>query len=203
MAIVPYQIEKTNLFVFGGVYASLLNEWPRLLAAMQEIIASGVTKVMLTGHSLGGALAQMFIFQIMRMKETHPELLLSLTFEAITFAAPMVLCVIGELGRSHQRLVTEWRSLCTNFTVNNDYISFLPRVCSDRKYLKKLRELFHQPIPHLYLKVMFKYFVSDDLLTTLATQLVYTQHYRSAAEKKCGRRIEPFQKQQIALVYMI
>lgn len=176
ITIVPHRIDESNLFVYGGAYTSIVNDWPRLRAAL-ESLSAGTRRVMVTGHSLGGALAHLFVFHAKLKMQREKEQLMNLTFEAVTFAAPMVLCVIGTLDGYFQALVNDYSALCTNFVVNNDYVPLLPRVCNNVDYLTQFKEL----VPGFAMRTAVRYAVKKDWVNALAKTFGFVVNYRTAA----------------------
>jgi len=163
---VPVRVDNSNLFVLGHAANAISNEWPRLMAAVDSAVRNGVKDLYVT-------LAQAFLLHALKTKE---QLTNSLNIQAITFAAPMILAVIGDhLDHDTQKLVDDVAANCVNLIVNNDWLPYLPRLAAD---IPSLEQIKHIAPTFLTNRDHYTHMTS---VAEVASHLSFAQHYRSAA----------------------
>lgn len=198
----PVRVGESNLFVLGRVSNLITNEWPRLKAAIDSL-GNTASKVIVTGHGMGGALAQATVLQALKSFS-------SLSLEAITFAAPTLLAVIGgELDATSQALVDALAARCTNFIANNDWLPFLPRCLSDSQAVQAVhthdrhgRDIFtllhgHASTaeePTLPLAPYYRSAAGSTVVMLWAVDKEYPQ----ATNRPCPFTLDPSQLEQVA-----
>lgn len=124
------------VYVHAGFYTAIENIFDTILTALET---NNIQSFYLTGHSLGGALAQMFGLKYLvhhplsQEKCTVTQRSHSCKLQHIlTFAAPMVLWYGdgADISASASELLHPWRQKCLNFMYRADPVPLLPRMLS-------------------------------------------------------------------------
>lgn len=123
------------VYVHAGFYTAIENIFDTILTALEK---NNIQSFYVTGHSLGGALAQIFALKYL----VHHPLLQGKHYPTIvrthnsrlqhilTFAAPMILWYGDDISASASELLHPWRQKCLNFMYRADPVPLLPRMLS-------------------------------------------------------------------------
>ncbi|CAE7536886.1 PLIP1 [Symbiodinium microadriaticum] len=131
--------------VHSGFNAAVENVFDDITAALR---ASGVKNFNVTGHSLGGALAQLFALKYMLQ---HPQPAESATLKrVITFGAPMTLWCLGEeLHAEDAQYLHPWMDVCVNYIHRADPVPMTPRLLSCRYIWNTFLDMIESQVPLL------------------------------------------------------
>jgi hypothetical protein len=120
--------------VHAGFYTAVENIFETILTALED---HDIQTFYVTGHSLGGALAQMFglkyLVHHLISRGIHPAQERnhnSKLSHILTFAAPMILWYGDDISVASSETLHPWRKKCLNFMFRADPVPLLPRMLS-------------------------------------------------------------------------
>lgn len=120
------------VYVHAGFFTAVENIYGDILSALQN---HQVKSFYVTGHSLGGALAQIFglkhmVLYPLTLKNLSEESSCGKVLHILTFASPMVLWCGETLSAPASKMLSPWRKKCLNFMYRADPVPLLPRMLS-------------------------------------------------------------------------
>ena len=130
ISVQTVRVEGTKAtHVHSGFFCAVENEFEAIVRALRE---SGVTSFDVTGHSLGGGLAQLFALKYMILRPQSQDGSAVLR-RVVTFGAPMTLwCLHSELPAEDASYLRPWMDVCVNYIYRADPVPMLPRLLTDR-----------------------------------------------------------------------
>eukprot|EP00602_Paraphysomonas_sp_CaronLab_P003193 CAMPEP_0185039274 /NCGR_PEP_ID=MMETSP1103-20130426/35971_1 /TAXON_ID=36769 /ORGANISM="Paraphysomonas bandaiensis, Strain Caron Lab Isolate" /LENGTH=553 /DNA_ID=CAMNT_0027578095 /DNA_START=527 /DNA_END=2188 /DNA_ORIENTATION=+ len=116
-----------SVFVHSGFNTAVENIYETVLSRLMEF---DIDTFCVTGHSLGGALAQVFALKYLithkyKRPDKSPELRRS-----ITFGSPMTLFCNGDVSEEDAEKIRPWTEVCVNYVYQADPIPLMPRLLS-------------------------------------------------------------------------
>jgi hypothetical protein len=126
-----------SVYVHAGFYTAIENIFETILTALE---VNDIQSFFVTGHSLGGALAQIFglkylVHHPLTLGNHHHAAAAAISCEhklqhILTFAAPMILWYGDDISAAAADLLRPWRSKCLNYMYRADPVPLLPRMLS-------------------------------------------------------------------------
>jgi hypothetical protein len=123
-----------HVYVHAGFYTAIENIFETILQALKS---NNVQSFYVSGHSLGGALAQMFGLKYLvcqpLVQGIHPakdNCFVTNLCHILTFAAPMILWYGDDISAASTSLLQPWRQKCLNYMYRADPVPLLPRMLS-------------------------------------------------------------------------
>jgi len=166
----------------GGFYATIVYNLPEIIASIQNALdtlnAEGqkVDQIILTGHSLGGALANV-LNTLIFLELLQPSWSFAYPIHAITFAAPHFLYY--ELPSVQGPVLDVLPSLpAVNFIHNYDIVPQLLKLVSSTKVLDAVGKA---NISYAF-RLIFEKAVGADFFAALVRSLKFSHHYTVVGE---------------------
>ena len=125
----------TTITVHSGFWVAVCNIFDEICVALEELSGEQTfDRIFITGHSQGGALAQLMYLKLCFLKDNH---LASKVVGVYTFASPMIVYNAPHPDKLGCKII-EWQSKCKNAVLGMDIVPASPRL--NRDTLSKMIE---------------------------------------------------------------
>ncbi len=121
----------TKVGIHGGFFTGISNNRDAIYDALR-VNCPDLKKLYVTGHSLGAALSQVFLFFHLR---DHAQKAFTYTAQTISFAAPQS---IHARDSAVNQLITLFQGKSVNYVFNRDVVPLVPRMLVNRAFMTEL-----------------------------------------------------------------